>query len=71
MHRKANPAADFYRMQSTGRWSESRQTQTLVLRHSYRSGMGPGAAAFESRALRKPAQGRPPDGKEKFLNAYA
>ena len=21
MHRKANPAADFYRMQSTGRWS--------------------------------------------------
>ena len=21
MHRKANPSADFYRMQSTGRWS--------------------------------------------------
>lgn len=70
MHRKANPAADFYRMQSTGRWS-GLWTQTLVLRHSYRSGMGPGAAAFESRALRKPAQDRPPDGKEKFLNAYA
>ena len=35
------------------------------------TGMGPGAAAFESRALRKPAQDRPPDGKEKFLNAYA
>ncbi|MFQ9679238.1 MAG: hypothetical protein ACLRZH_03250 [Ruthenibacterium lactatiformans] len=64
-----NPAADFYRMQSTGRWSGlwMKADPNLVLRHSTAPAW---ALGLFLKAMLKAAR-TPPDGKEKFLNAYA